>query len=72
MCQNFLRAFNGATSLLRVKNNQGNTAAHVATVAKRQRIGPGRQHVEKHEKNEGNDDDRKTCLHLAAANGKCK
>ena len=53
MCQNFLRAFNGATSLLRVKNNQGNTAAHVATVAKRQRIGPGRQHVEKHEKKRG-------------------
>ncbi|CAF3896320.1 unnamed protein product, partial [Rotaria sp. Silwood1] len=108
MCEAFLTAFNGATQLLRKKNIQGQTAAHMATEAVPHRTGPERHYIDKHEKDkyhdsktnqeenddehnfglptlqkmwditstEGReeglfrrDDDRKTCLHLAAANG---
>jgi ankyrin repeat protein len=117
MCEKFLTAFKWSIKPLSVKNNQGQTAVHVATVAKPQRVGPERHFVEKHEKHKSHDhkaskekekekeeedddyehdfglpilqlmwkitlndvpgsgffetdDDGKTCLHLAAENGK--
>lgn len=111
ICEKILNDPQSSTDLLHVKNSDGQTAAHVATVAVPQPIGPERHHIDKHEKekyhdsdasktddddehdfglpilksmwtitsNEGRgsdffdrDDDRKTCLHLAAVNGKFK
>jgi ankyrin repeat protein len=116
MCKKYLTHCKGSNrSLLSVKNNQGQTAVHVAINAKPHRIGPERHFAGKHEKGknqdlkvnkekeeeEDDDDDEhdfglpiirllwepisndlvrrilferdaygKTCLHLAAENGK--
>jgi ankyrin repeat protein len=111
MCTKLLTAFKWSFDPLRMKNNQGKTAAHVATEAVAYRIGPERHYIDKHEKEKHHDqeagkeedddehdlglpiltlmwentpqdgrpsglsekdDDRKTCLHLAAENGKSK
>lgn len=114
MCEKFLTAFKWSTNIdpLRVKNNQGQTAAHMATEAEAPRIGPERPYIDKHGKEKHHhdqeasetedddehnfglpilelmwkitpkdgqnsplfekNDDRKTCLHLAAAKGKSK
>ncbi len=111
MCDKLLRAVESPSYMLRVKNMQGQTAAHVATEAVPHRIGPERHSIEKHEREKNADDeakkakdddehdfglpilrlmwditskdgqrsglletdnDRNTCLHLAAKNGKSK
>lgn len=111
ICEEFLKDSKQSIIALRVKNNQGKTAAHVATIATRRRIGAELHYVQRYEKkkyrthkvstaanSDGDedhdfglpilklfwtsstedsphglfekDDDRKTCLHLAAENGK--
>jgi ankyrin repeat protein len=50
MCEELLVYFNLKIPSSFLKNNHGQTAAHVAVVAKRHRIGPERHFVVKHEK----------------------
>jgi ankyrin repeat protein len=111
MCEKLLTEFRWSIDPLRMKNNQGQTAAHVATEAVAPRIGPEQHYIDKQKKEKDHeqeasekedddkhdfglpildlmwkitqkenqpsalsvkDDDRKTCLHLAAENGKSK
>jgi hypothetical protein len=55
MCKKFLTDLKWSNKPLSVKNNQGQTVAHVAIDAKPHRIGPERHYVGKHEKDKTQD-----------------